>query len=169
MKFSEFFEAFKIWKKFEKDPDAVIDTIGAAQGTAFSEADIEAAKKKAADEAEARVRAEFAENQRTESKKRRDTQVAEWVESQVAAGVIPPAIRDNGLVAFMQGLPDDQIQFAEGQEKQSGLDWFKGFIGTLGKSPLFAEIATKDAAGKKKSEANAEIALGKEIGQRANR
>jgi hypothetical protein len=169
MKFSEFFEAFKIWKKFEKDPDAVIDGGGTVAGAQFSEADVDAAKKTAAEEAETRVRAEFAENQRTESKKRRDTQVAEWVESQVAAGIIPPAIRDDGLVAFMQGLPDDQIQFAEGKEKQSGLDWFKGFIGNLGKSPLFAEIATKDAAGKQKSEADAEIALGKEIGQRANR
>ena len=167
MKFAEFFEVFKIWKKFEKDPDALIDRAG--QGSQFSEADIEAARKKAADEAEARVKAEFAETQRTEAKKQRDVQVAEWVESQVAAGIIPPAIRDDGLVTFMQGLSDDQIAFAEGQEKKSGLDWFKGFLGTLSKSPLFSEIATKDAAGKRQGEAEAEYALGKEIGERANR
>ena len=168
MKFAEFFEVFKIWKKFEKDPDAIIDT-GGDKGTRFSEADIEAAKKKAAEEAETKVRAEFAETRKTEAKKQRDQQVADWIESQVTAGIIPPAIRDDGLVTFMQSLPDEQIAFAEGQEKKSSLEWFKDFLGTLGKSPLFSEIATKESAGKRQSEAQAEYALGKDIGERANR
>jgi len=173
MKFSEFLNAINIFKKMG-GKDEEIDMIAppapaSPDGKQFSEADVEAAKKAAAEETETRVRAEFAETRKTETKKRRDEEVATWVEDKVSAGIIPPAIRDGGLVTFMQGLPDDPIQFAEGQEKQTGLDWFKGFLDTLGKSPLFAEIATKDAAGKRQNEAEAEYALGKEIGERANR
>jgi hypothetical protein len=173
MKFSEFLSAINIFKKMG-GKDEEIDMIAppapaSPDGKQFSEADVEAAKKAAAEETETRVRAEFAEKQKGETKKRRDEKVATWVEDKVAAGIIPPAIRDGGLVTFMQGLPDDLIQFAEGQEKQSGLDWFKGFLDTLGESPLFAEIATKDAAGKRQNEAEAEYKLGKEIGERANR
>ncbi|BBO84483.1 hypothetical protein DSCO28_50490 [Desulfosarcina ovata subsp. sediminis] len=174
MKFSEFLSAINIFKKMGgKDED--IDLIALPEPPSqpatgqFSEADVEAARKKVADETEARVRAEFAETRKKETKKQRDDQVAAWVETQVAAGVIPPAIRDNGLVTFMQNLPDEAITFAEGQENQSGLDWFKDFIATLGKNPLFSEIATNDAAGRKKTEAEAEVKLGKDIGERANR
>ncbi|BBO73457.1 hypothetical protein DSCW_08740 [Desulfosarcina widdelii] len=173
MKFSEFFNVVNLFKKLggkDEEIDMIVPaTTGPGDGASFSEADVETAKKQAAEEAEARVRAEFAESHKTEAKKQRDADIATWVEGKVSAGSIPPAIRDGGLVAFMQGLPDDAIQFAEGQEKQSGLDWFKGFLDTLGESPLFAEIATKGAAGKRNTEAEAEYKLGKEIGERANR
>lgn len=173
MKFSEFLSALNIFKKLvgkDEEIDLIVPAAtGPGDGASFSEADVEAAKKQAAEEAEARVRAEFAESHKTEAKKQRDADIATWVEGKVSAGSIPPAIRDGGLVAFMQGLPDEQIQFAEGQEKQTGLDWFKGFLDTLGESPLFAEIATKGAAGKRDTEAEAEYKLGKEIGERANR
>ena len=172
MKFTEFWSAFNIFKKLggkDEEIDALVATGQGAAGAGFSEADVEAARKKAADEAEARVRAEFAESQKTAAKKQRDDQVAAWVEKKVEDGVIPPAIRDKGMVAFMQGLPDEKIAFAEGQEKQSGLEWFKEFIDTLGKSPLFAEIATKGTAGQQQKTAQAEIELGKDIAARANR
>ncbi len=169
MKFSEFFEAFKIWKKFEKDPDASIDVMPSAPGGQFSETDIKKAKEEAAAKAKADAEAEFAEKQRKAGKKQRDAEIVSWVDGKVTDGAISPALRDSGLVAFMQGLADDAIEFAEGEEKQSPLDWFKGLFKEDGENPLFSEIATKSGASAKQKDADAEFALGKDIGERANR
>ena len=68
-----------------------------------------------------------------------------------------------------RACPTSRSSSPRARRKSPALDWFKGFIGTLGKSPLFAEMATKGTAGKRQGEAEAEIALGKDIGARANR
>lgn len=168
MKFSEFFEIFKFWKQLENDPDASLP--GApADGARFSEADLAAAKEKAAEAAKKEAAAQFAESEAARVKKERDTKIAAWLEAKVETGRIPPAVKEGGLLAFMQGLDDTAIEFAEGQEKQTPLEWFQGFLdGVLGdgKSTLFSEIATKTAAADKTTEAEAQ--LGEEIAATVN-
>jgi len=167
--FAEFFEAFKIWKKVEKDPNAAITLPAGPAGGQFSEADLKAAEEKAAAKAKAEAAAAFAEEKRKAAKDQRDKDIGAWVDAKVDAGVIAPALRDGGMTTFMQGLDDTAIQFAEGAAKQSPLDWFKGFVDTLGASPLFKEIATKTGAAAKPGDAEAEIKIGQEIAARANR
>jgi hypothetical protein len=168
MKFSEFVEIFKFWKQLEKDPDASLP--GApADGARFSEADLTAAKEEAAEAAKKKAAAEFAETEATRLKKERGATIAAWLEEKVTAGLIPPAVKDGGLLAFMQGLNDTAIEFAEGQAKQTPLQWFQDFLdGVLGegKGKLFSEIAIKSAAADKRSEAEAR--LGEEIAALVN-
>jgi hypothetical protein len=168
MKFSEALEFFKFWKQLEKNPDACLPG-AAADGAQFTEADLTAAKEKAAKEAEDKATVKFAEAERKKAKKQRDSDIAAWLEEKVTAGLIPPAVKDGGLLAFMQGLDDRAIEFAEGQAKQTPLQWFQDFLdGVLGegKSTLFSEIATKSAAADKATDAEAQ--LGEEIAATVN-
>lgn len=171
MKFSEFMSSLNLFKKLggkDEDVDLIAPgTTPANPGAAFSEADIEAAKQAAAAEAKKQATAEFAEVQAADARKRRNADIETWVKAREKK--IPPAIRDSGLIAFMQGLGDEEIAFAEGADKQSSLQWFQAFVDTMGESPLFAEIATKGTAGKRTADAEAEFALGKDIGERANK
>ena len=73
-----------------------------------------------------------------------------WADTLVADGKIPPAMA-SGMAEFSESLAGlDVIEFAEGEggqkKKQSPAEWFKGFVGQLEESPLFAEFATKDRA-----------------------
>lgn len=130
--------------------DALPDNIpsGMAAGT-FSEADIEAIKKEAAEAERKKAETEFAEKKREEQKQKRGQEISNWVSAKVKEGNIPPALVDRGLVAFMQGLDaETEIQFSEGEkEKKDALTWMKDFMETLGTSPIFKEIATKTDAG----------------------
>ena len=96
MKFSDFLSAINIFKKMggkDEDIDMIVPpaSLNPTSGTRFSEADVEAAKKRPPPKKpKPGCGPSSPINQRTESKKRRDAQVADWVESQVAAGIIPP-------------------------------------------------------------------------------
>lgn len=166
MKFSDFMEVFKFWKKVSEDPDAVLpDTGGAAS---FSEADVEAAKKAAAKKAKKKAEAEFAEKEKAAAKTARDASIAAFCEGLVKDGAIPPAWVDGGLVTFMQGLDaDESVSFAEDVDKQTPLEYFKSFLEGFGKSTIFKELATKEAAGKHASfaEAEADSKLGESIAE----
>lgn len=163
-KFMEFLEFLKFWKKIEKDPD-----LGFGGGTdtdkKFTEADLERAKRDAAAEAKREAEAEFAEKQKKQSKAAREKEIAAFVDGLIKEGKIPPAWKDAGLVRFMQALDgESEIQFSE-EKKQSGLEWFKEFLGGFGKPNLFKEIATKEKAGASGefAEAEADAKLGKKI------
>ena len=173
MKFSEFLQAINIFKKLGgKDED--IDLIAPnapdppAAGARFTEADLEAAKNEAAAQATQAAEAKFAEKETAAARKTRDADITRWVDDKVAAGVIPPAIREAGLSTFMQGLSDAAIEFAEGEEKQSPLAWFQGFLEQMGTSPLFKEIAGKQTAGDRHSDEAAEVKRGKAIAARVS-
>ena len=116
--------------------------------------------------------AEFAEKQRKTAKSARDKEVSDWIGQGIKDKKILPAWVDSGLVAFAQSLDGDEaIQFSEGDEgKKSRQQWFKDFLEGLGESPIFKEIATKQAAGDSTefTEAKGQQELGESIAAKVN-
>jgi hypothetical protein len=151
MKFSEFLEAFKFWKKMETDPntDLPIPATGPASGAkTFTEADIEAAKEQAAKEEREKADADFADKERQSAQVARNKEISDFCDALVAEKKVPPSWAKSGLVEFMQNLNGEkEISFAEGEDKKSSLKWFKDFLEGFEKSPIFKEMATKEAAG----------------------
>jgi hypothetical protein len=171
-KFAEFFEFLKFWKKFETElgsEPALKD-----QGKTFSEADLEAAKTKAAEEAKAAAKAEaeaeFAEKQKTAAAGQRKKEIAAWVDERVKGGKILPSWKDAGLAAFMERLDaDEAIQFAEGdQNKKPALKWFQDFLESFEKAPLFKEFATKNGAGAQFTDEQKQVEAGRRIAAKVN-
>jgi hypothetical protein len=154
MKFSEFMEAFKFWKKVQEDQDTEINdptpyTILKAAAPAFTEAELEAAKTEAAktakEEAEKAVRAEFAEAESTRKKADVKAKIDGIIADGVKNGKIAPAWKDAGIGQFMESLDAvAAIEFGEKKDKKTGLDWFTSFLEGLPKLIDFAEIATRD-------------------------
>ncbi|MDX9785453.1 MAG: hypothetical protein RBT11_01660 [Desulfobacterales bacterium] len=150
MKFSEFLNAINVFKKLGgKDED--IDLIAPAAKPAdpapglFTEADITAAKKQAAEDEAKRVRAEFAEAEATRKRAEREEKIRQFCEAGVKAGKLAPAWVSAGLAMFMAQLPDeDPLQFCDGGEKKTPDAWFRAFIDGLPKLVDFSEIATRD-------------------------
>jgi hypothetical protein len=160
MKFNEFMEVLKFWKKVQDDPDADIPDLTlpagkqkTADAPAFSEADLEAARAEAAkaakEEAEKAVRAEFAEAEA----RRRKAEVKAKIDAIIADGVkngkIAPAWKDAGIGQFMEALDAQAvIEFGDAStgsaNKKTGLDWFISFLEGLPKLINFDEIATRD-------------------------
>ena len=159
-KFKEFMEFITFWKKLEKDPD-----MGFGGDPTFSEADLEAARKKAADDERKKVEAEFAEKGREKARTERDKEISDFIDTRIKEGALLPSWVDMGLVRFMQGLDNEtEIQFSEGEnEKNSPLAWMKNFLETFGKSPIFKELATKEKAGESAefAEAKKDAEIGK--------
>jgi len=167
MKFSEFLKALNLFKKLggtDDQVDLVVPPVASpAPGGTFSEADVEAAKKQAAEEARAAAAAEFAEKEKAAAAKARAERVKAFCEKLVADGKVPPAWIDAGLVAFMQQLDaDEAIQFSEGGEKQSPLKWMQGFLDNLSEQPLFSEMAKSGGS----NGADADTALAADIAGR---
>jgi len=152
MKFSDFMEAFKFWKKIQDNPDVdLTETAPGKQiaGASFSEADVAAAVAEATEqakkEAKAEATAEFTEAEHTRKKADAKTRVAGIISGGIAIGTIAPAWKDMGMAQFMENLDcDTPVCFAEGSDKQTGLDWFCGFLDTFPKLVNFAEVATRD-------------------------
>lgn len=116
-----------------------------ATATTFTEADIEAARKKAQEEGRAAAAAEFAEKERTRQETAAKEAIAAFCKKPVAEGGPLPAWLDGGLKEFMKGLVASPvtIEFAEkgAQTKKSSLDWFTGFISGLPATVMFKEHA----------------------------
>ncbi len=154
MKFSEFIEALKFWKQVQADPDLEIPEWPAATARksaapSFSEADLEAAKTEAAktakEEAENAVRAEFAEAETKRLKIEAKAKIDKVIAGGIAAGTIAPAWKDMGMAAFMETLnAAAPVEFSEGGDKKTGLDWFIGFLESIPKLVDFKEMATRD-------------------------
>lgn len=118
---------------------------------AFSEADLAAAKKQAADEAaraeRERVVAEFAETAQKTRQEARGREISTWCDSMVAQGKMTPAWVKYGvpemLAAFAES--EDVIEFGETKEKSTLYDRFKTFFETqMPKVIEFGEVATRE-------------------------
>lgn len=117
----------------------------------FSEADLLAVKKKAAEDAakaeREKVTTEFAENARVARTEARRQEIASWCTEQVKAGKMTPAMVKFGVPEFMAAFAEkeDVIEFGEEKTKATLYDRFKTFFETeLPKVVEFKEIATRD-------------------------
>ena len=132
--------------------DAIPDNLPTGmEAPSFSEADIEAARKKAADGARAeereKVEAEFAEKDRQKRQEARGKEISTWCDSLVAKGTLAPAWVKYGLPEVLSFLAanEDVIEFGETKEKASYYDRLKGlFENEIPKIVEFKEIATRD-------------------------
>lgn len=152
MKFSEFLNAINLFKK-SGGTDEEIDLIAPAiagdppAGKAFTEADVEVAKKQAAEQARHQAQAEFAEAEGKRRRAERAGKIGEFCEAGVAAGKIAPAWVAAGIAQFMEQLAFESaaaIEFCEGGEKKTPDTWFREFLDGLPKLIEFSEIATRD-------------------------
>jgi hypothetical protein len=111
----------------------------------FTEADIEAARKKAQEEGRKAAAAEFAEAERNRRQAAAKEAIAAYCKKPVKEGGPLPAWIDGGLKEFMESLAVSEtvIEFAEGdkQVKRPSLDWFTGFLGGMSKTIKFEEHA----------------------------
>ncbi|MBW2673861.1 MAG: hypothetical protein JRD89_10680 [Deltaproteobacteria bacterium] len=113
----------------------------------FSEADIEAAKKKAAADERKKTELEFAEKERKTREDARKEEISTWCEAQVKEGRLTPALVKYGVPEIMNSLAsnEDIIEFGEAKEKATMYDRFKALFETeLPKLINFGEIATRD-------------------------
>ena len=172
MKFSDFLEVFKFWEKVEQDPDIEMPTLpGSGGDKTFTEADIEAAKKQAADAEREKVTAEFNEKSTQAQRKAQNQEISDFCDDLILKEKIPPSLKDAGLVAFMQRLDaNSEITFAEGSDKKTPLTWFKEFLEKIGESPIFREMATKEKAGQAAefAEAQKDQEMGESIAAKVN-
>ena len=81
---------------------------------------------------------------------------------------MPPSMAESGLKEFGEALAgvDGEVEFSEGGKtrKTHPVEWLKNFLGGLGESKIFREVATKERAGAGKGGAPvnyAEAAKGK--------
>jgi hypothetical protein len=147
MKFKEWFKGVmeKVMAEIPDDGPPV-----PAAGT-FSEADLERAKKEAADEAarkeRERVTAEFAEKERRGLRDRRRAEISSWCEGMVSQGRLTPALVQFGVPEMLAAFAEKEeaIEFGEAKQKATLHDRFKALFETeLPKLLEFGEIATRD-------------------------
>lgn len=115
----------------------------------FTENDLEAAKKTAAEEArkegKEEAEAEFAEKERGRIRKAQEKEISEWCEKSLKAGKLLPSWNKLGLKEFMLRLDAaETVSFAEGEAKASSLTWFRKFMEELPKVVVFKEVADRD-------------------------
>ena len=147
MNFKEFIQKLKelvagVEPTTQTDPPA---------GKTFSEADIEAAKRQAADEAarkeREKVAAEFAEQAKKTRQEARGREISSWCESMVKEGKMTPAMVKFGIPEMLHAFAerDDVIEFGETKDKATLYDRFKTLFETeLPKVVEFKEVATRD-------------------------
>lgn len=114
----------------------------------FSEAEVEAREKAAADEAaknaKEEAKKEFAEKQKTERIEKRKDKIREFVEKLKADGKMLPAWEKMGLLEFMLNLDGEEtIEFSK-EKKVSSSQWMREFLEELPKVINFEEIAKRD-------------------------
>ena len=147
MNFKEFIQKLKelvagVEPTTQTDPPA---------GKTFSEADIEAAKRQAADEAarkeREKVAAEFAEQAKKTRQEARGREIFSWCESMVKEGKMTPAMVKFGIPEMLHAFAEreDVIEFGETKDKATLYDRFKTLFETeLPKVVEFKEVATRD-------------------------
>ncbi|MBN1627117.1 MAG: hypothetical protein JW944_11385 [Deltaproteobacteria bacterium] len=150
--------------------DALPDSPPAgSENKAFTEADLERIKKEAEEKGKKNAEADFKEKERKAAKKARDKEISDYVDQGIKDGKILPAWKDAGLTGFMQGLDaETEIEFKEGEDKKTGITWFREFLEGFSKAPIFREMAKKESAASDFSE-TAEKELGESIAAKVNR
>ena len=115
----------------------------------FTEADVEAARKKAEDDTRKKVETEFAEKGRQERQEARKAEISTWCEQMVKDGKLTPALVKYGLpelLSFM-ATTDDAIEFGEEKTKATPYDRLKGIFETeLPRLVNFGEVARRGEA-----------------------
>lgn len=109
----------------------------------FTEADLLAAKNEGVATGRDEVKTEFAESAKKKVALATKASIKEFVEQGVEKGKIAPAWAKAGIQDFMDNLGSEAISFAENDEKQTPLEWFKEFIDDLPKVVEFKEVATR--------------------------
>jgi len=147
MNFKEFIQKLK-------DLVAGVETAAQADppaGRTFSEADVEAARKQAAEEAAKAERekaaAEFAEKERTARKEARGREIASWCDAMVAQGRMTPAMVKFGVPEMLAAFAEREevVEFGETKDKATLYDRFKALFETeLPKVVEFREVASRD-------------------------
>ncbi len=147
MNFKEFIQKLKelvagVEPAAQADPPA---------GKTFSEADVEAARRQAAEEAaraeREKVAAEFAEKERLARQDARRREIASWCDSMVVQGKMTPAWVKFGIPEMLHAFAEreDVIEFGETKDKATLYDRFKTLFETeLPKVVEFKEVATRD-------------------------
>jgi hypothetical protein len=118
----------------------------------FSEADLQAKVTEAAAKAKEDATKEFAEQLKAEQKKTADVLdsqrkqgIKDFCEALKKDGKLLPAWEKLGLVTFMEQLGStDTVEFAEGADKQTPLDFMKKFLAELPKTVSFKETTAAD-------------------------
>jgi len=116
----------------------------------FSEADIEAARKEAADQAakaeRERLTLEFAEKAKADAQASRIEAAKKRVGTLIATGKVPPAWAKAGLAAFVSSLDSaTEIQFGEAADKKTTpQEFFMGLLEDLPQLVTFKEVATRN-------------------------
>ncbi len=118
---------------------------------AFSEADLETAKKQAAEDAakkeREKVQAEFAEQQKKDRIAARKAEIDSWCAGMVKEGKMTPAMVKFGVPEFLAAFAesDDVLEFGEEKTKATLYDRFQAFFAEeRPKVVEFKEIATRD-------------------------
>lgn len=133
-------------KAVDELPDDALEGIDAPRQ--FTEAEVKAREKAAADKARGEgkdaAKTEFTEQQKKDRSERKKTEIKSYCEQLKKEGKLIPAWEKLGLQEFMLSLDSEEVmEFAEGA-KVSRADWFKGFLDELPKVIDFEEIASRD-------------------------
>lgn len=114
----------------------------------FSEAEVEAREKEAADkaakEAKEKAEKEFAEKQKTERIEKRKGEIKEFVEKLKTDGKIIPAWEKMGLLEFVLSLDGEEVIEFSAEKKISTSQWMREFLNELPKVINFEEIAKRE-------------------------
>lgn len=152
MDIKEFFEGLKLWTQATKGPEDEPYPAKPAEGDGkqFSEADLDAARKEAAETARKAAKEEmeaaFAEKEAQAAKEAAQAEISTWCEAMVKDGRIAPAWVDMGIKNFCAHLDGiATFEFAEGKDKQTPTRWFREFVESLPKLIDFSEIAGRDS------------------------
>jgi len=134
--------------------DATAPETPPVNGEQFSAADIEAAKKEAAEKAAKKAEAEFAAKEATARAEAQKKEIGGWVKQLIDDGKLPP-VMTAGMAEFCEALVDAgakapiRFSFGDAGEKKETdpAAWFKHFCEQIPKSHLFTEFAAKERAG----------------------
>lgn len=125
-----------------------------AKGPSFSEADLEEARRKAAEDAakEAReaAQAEFAEQRKREMIEARRGEIDSWCAGMVAEGKMTPAMVAFGVPEFLEAFSEQDavMEFGEEKTKATLYDRFKEFFEKeLPRVVTFGEVAKRGDSG----------------------
>lgn len=142
-KMNEFLD--RLGGMLKREPD------GKQTGSTFSEADLEEARRKAAEEAaraeREKVEAEFAEQRKADQSAARKAEIDAWCAGMVQAGKMTPAMVKFGVPEFAAAFAemDSVMEFGEEKTKATLYDRFKEFFEKeLPKMVEFKEVATRD-------------------------
>lgn len=151
----EFSEPESEDKKADPEPDKKKDNKKEEKkDMGFTQEEMEKAQKKAAEDAEARVKAEFAEQAAKDELQKRKDSTSAWLENlSTGEGAVMAPAQKNEIAEFMESISDTgSFEFSEGsgKKKKHPVIWFQEFVDGMMKPAKgsFMEFAVKSRAAK---------------------